>query len=490
MPDLPTPQDDAEAALFSESWDAVLSYAALCASGSATAHRLATEAFTLGMREVRAAGRTHVRGAGRRPARLPTVPALLTAVRTTAADWSAAGQGRLLAAGLPQWLSSPEAARLTGSPRAHPPALRALRDLGGTDAALLWLAEVEALPLPTAAHRLGLDPATARTELDRVRALFRERWRHALGDAPEPEAAGLAAVLARGVLGWGGLDYLERRRRAAEARAGNGRAGKPPRGEPEERTGLRRLLRGGGMFATALLLSALALGASLMAPGGSGADSFTARDDTAATRDDTTAPDDTGASGDGATRGGGRTGVRPTAAAPAPTPSPTPALTPGREPTPGPVPPSGTPAASRRTTGAGSRDSGRPKPEAGPDSPARGLSSLVHGPVSLPAAPPSSCRIGYDLVSQWSGGFQATVTVTTEQALDGWRVEWTFPDGQRIGRVWDATVRQNGSRVTATAADYDRAVPAGTAVAFGFTGTWTDADRAPDAFTLNGRRCA
>ncbi|MGM9335961.1 cellulose binding domain-containing protein [Streptomyces murinus] len=485
MPDLPTPQDDTEAALFSESWDAVLSYAALCASGSATAHRLATEAFTLGMRELRAAGRTHVRGAGRRPARLPTIPALLTAVRTTAAGWSAAGQGRLLAPGLPQWLTSPEASRLTGSPRAHPPALRALRDLGGTDAALLWLAEVEALPLPTAAHRLGLDPATARTELDRVRALFRERWRRALGDAPEPEAAALAAVLAGGVLGWGGLDYLERRRRTAEARAGTGRAGEPPRGEPEERTGLGRLLRGGGMFATALLLSALALGASLMAPGGSGADSFTARDDTAATRDDTTAPDDTGASGDAAR--GGRTGAHPTTASPTPAPT----LAPGREPRPEPVPPSGTPAASARVpAGPGSRDSGRTKPAPTPDSPPRGLSSLAHGPVSLPAAPPSPCRIGYDLVSQWSGGFQATVTVTTEQALDGWRIEWTFPDGQRIGRVWDATVRQNGSRVTATAADYDRVVPARTAVAFGFTGTWTDADRAPDAFTLNGRRCA
>ncbi|MYQ96041.1 cellulose-binding protein, partial [Streptomyces sp. SID4946] len=133
------------------------------------------------------------------------------------------GPGPAAAPGLPQWLSSPEASRLTGSPRAHPPALRALRDLGGTDAALLWLAEVEALPLPTAAHRLGLDPATVRTELDRVRALFRERWRRALGDAPEPEAAGLAAVLADGVLGWGGLDYLERRRRPP--RRGPGPAG-------------------------------------------------------------------------------------------------------------------------------------------------------------------------------------------------------------------------------------------------------------------------
>ncbi|MER8115192.1 cellulose binding domain-containing protein [Streptomyces sp. NPDC094031] len=499
MPDLPTPQDDAEAALFSESWDAVLAYAALCASGAATAHRLATEAFTLGMREVRAAGRTHVRGAGRSPARLPTIPALLTAVRATAAAWSAAGRGRLLAPGLPQWLTSPEASRLTGSPRAHPPALRALRDLGGTDAALLWLAEVEALPLPAAAHRLGLDPATARTELDRVRALFRERWRRARGEAPEPEGAGLAAVLAGGVLGWGGLDYLERRRRSAEARLGTGRAGEPPRGEPEERAGLRRLLHGGGMFATALLLSAMALGASLMAPGGSGADSFTARDDTAATRDDSAAPDGGGASGHGTARGSGRTGARPTPAGstPAPTPARTPASAapmPEREPVHGPKGTTGTPSAAARVPdGQGGRDPSRTKPGPGPDAPPRGLSSLVHGPVSVPAPPagrPSPCRVVYDRVSQWSGGFQATVTVTSERALDGWRVDWTFPDGQKIGRAWDATVRQDGARVTATAAGYDRAVPARTAVSFGFTGTWTNADRAPAAFTLDGRPCA
>ncbi|OIK27494.1 cellulose-binding domain-containing protein [Streptomyces malaysiense] len=486
MPDLPTLQDDTEAALFSESWDAVLSYAALCASGSATAHRLATEAFTLGMREIRAAGRTHVRGAGRRPARLPTIPALLTAVRATAADWSAAGRGRLLAPGLPQWLASPEASRLTGSPRAHPPVLRALRDLGGTDAALLWLAEVEALPLPAAAHRLGLDPATGRAELDRVRALFWECWQRARGDAPEPEGAGLAAVLAGGVLGWGGLDYVERRRRSAAARLGTGRADAPPRGEPEERAGFRRLLRGGGMFATALLLSAMALGASLMPYGGPGADSLTARDDTAATRDDTMAPDGTGAPGDGTVPSGGRTSARPGTAGSSPAP------TSDREPIPGPEPAS--PSASPRVpAGPSGRKPGRAEPAPTPDSPSRGLSSPARGPVGVPvppAGPPSACRVAYDLVGQWPGGFQATVTVTAERPLDGWRVDWAFPDGRRIGQAWGATVRQDGSRVTATAAEYDGDVPARTAVSFGFTGTWTSADRAPDAFTLDGRRCA
>ncbi|MGW1860390.1 cellulose-binding protein, partial [Streptomyces collinus] len=64
MSDLPTPQDATEAALFSECWDAVLSYADLCTSGALTAHQLATEAFTLGMREVRAAGALPARGPG------------------------------------------------------------------------------------------------------------------------------------------------------------------------------------------------------------------------------------------------------------------------------------------------------------------------------------------------------------------------------------------------------------------------------------------
>ena len=53
MPDLPTPQDATEAALFTECWDAVLSYADLCTAGSTAATQLATEAFALGMREAR-----------------------------------------------------------------------------------------------------------------------------------------------------------------------------------------------------------------------------------------------------------------------------------------------------------------------------------------------------------------------------------------------------------------------------------------------------
>ncbi|MGW1915876.1 cellulose binding domain-containing protein [Streptomyces sp. NPDC002076] len=488
MPDLPTPKDATESALFSEGWDAVLSYADLCTSGSLTAHQLATEAFALGMREIRAAASTHVRGAGRRTARLPTIPGLLTAVRDTAAAWEADGQGHKLDPDLRLWLNSGNAARYTGPPLERPVALRGLRDMQEADASLLWLAEVEALPLPTVARRLGLDPATVADELDQVRTLFRDRCHRAhldtpmdarcrsyarlldavtrspAADTPEDlsrhlatcvrcaEAAaclrlhggGLPAALAGGVIGWGGLAYLERRRRAAEVRLGAGRPADPAAGDPEEGSGRSRALRG-SLLAAAVLLSALALGVSMMPFGASGDDGAAARDDR-----------------------------QPVAADPSVSLTGTPSGSPTAH-TP-------TPSATRATSGSGHR---QPDPE-----PQGSTSSAAHHPgPARSSAPTDGCRVAYDLVDQWSNGFQATVTVTTDRPLDGWTLSWAFRDGQQVGQMWDATVHQSGARVTATAADYNKTVAAHGTLSLGFIGTWQGRNRTPYAFMLNGASC-
>uniref|UniRef100_UPI002A80DA1C cellulose-binding protein n=1 Tax=Streptomyces sp. CRN 30 TaxID=3075613 RepID=UPI002A80DA1C len=334
MSDLPMPQDA------TEGYDAVLSYADLCTSGSAAAARLAAEAFARGTREKRGTGtgtgtgtgaRTTA-GPGHRPVRLlPRIPLLLTAVRTTAAAWEAAGQGHELDPDLRLWLNSARAARYTGPPARRPLALRALRDMPAPDAELLWLAEVEALPLPVVARRLGLDPATITAELAQVREIFRDRCRRARTEGPADETCrryarlldavtrppaggtgrgagtgspqsvpaapvahggvpedlsrhlatcpdcaeaagclrvhdgGISAALAGGVVGWGGLAYLERRRRAAEARLG---AGRPPAADDDGGTpGRARAVRG-GLFVAAALVSLVALTASLRPFGG------------------------------------------------------------------------------------------------------------------------------------------------------------------------------------------------------------------------------
>ncbi|MGW6903592.1 cellulose binding domain-containing protein [Streptomyces sp. NPDC054940] len=493
MPDLPTPQDATEAALFSECWDAVLSYADLCTAGSSAAGQLAAEAFSSGIREAREAETVTFRSAGRRPARLPRIPLLLTAVRTTAAAWEEAGQGHKLDPDLRLWLNSDKAARYTGPPLQRPIALRALRDMQEPDAALLWLAEVEALPLSVVARRLGLDPDAVSEELAQVRGLFRDRsqrnhldtpmdarcrsyarlldavTRSTGADTPDDlsrhlatcvqcaEAAaclrlhggGLPGALAGGVIGWGGLAYLERRRRAAEVRLG---AGRPDRGDvdagpPNPGAHKARVVRN-GLLVAAVLVSALALAVSVM-PAGS--------------------------TGDGAPAGGDPADRQPVAG-----PGFTAPVTSATQPA------SDSPEPSQTTPREKSPEPKNPDPE-----PQGTTSSKAEEDAPDPSpSEPSTCSVRYDLVNEWPDGFQATVTVTTEQALDGWRVAWSFRDGQEVGQMWDASFAQNGSRVTAKAADYNRTVPADGTLSFGFIASWEGENSAAYDFAVNGRDCA
>ncbi|MFK4018579.1 cellulose binding domain-containing protein [Streptomyces albogriseolus] len=501
MPDLPSPQDATEAALFTECWDAVLSYADLCTAGSSAAAELAREAFAEGIRELRAAESGSVRGTGRRSSRLPRIPLLLTAVRNTAAAWEKEGQGHKLDPELRLWLHSDEAARYTGPPLERPIALRGLRDLQQADAELLWLAEAEALPLPLVARRLGLDPATTADELAQVSRLFRDRChrnhldspmdvecrsyarlldavtRSPAADTPEDlsrhlatcrqcaEAAAclrlhggtLPGALAGGVIGWGGLAYLERRRRAAEVRLGAGRPDGPDADHDDPADGRDRKARvvRHGPMAAAVVVSLLALAVSLM-PFGDGGDTGTP----AADND----------------RGG-------PVAAPAPslppvgTPSGSAGADPSEPPTPS-SPPSSAAAPPSRTAD--------PTPE--PDPEPQGTSS---GAAATPGDDsPAACVVDYDVLNQWPDGYQAAVTVTTRHALDGWRVAFTVPEGHRVTHMWDASVHQTDTRVTAAAADYNAKVSAGSRLAFGYLTARQGSDTLASDFTLNGRACA
>nr|WSY50647.1 cellulose-binding domain-containing protein [Streptomyces sp. NBC_00886] len=497
MPDLPTPQDAAEAALFTESWDAVLSYADLCTSGATSATELASEAFALGIQEARSSGSAPLRGSIRRV--LPVIPLLLTAVRTTAAVWEASGRGHRLDPDLRLWLNSDKAARYTGMPLQRPIALRGLRDLQEPDAALLWLAEVEALPLTVVARRLGLDPAVVSGELAQVRGLFRDRCHRSHLDTPmaaecrsyarlldavtrSPSAdtpddlsrhlatcvqcaeaaaclrlqgGGLPSALASGVIGWGGLAYLERRRRAAEVRLGAGRpVAEIEAGEPKDGANKARLVRN-GLLAAAVILSLVALGVSMMPMGGSGHDNA-ARDD--ADRQPVADPGSAVSS----------IGTHPSDTAS----------------------PSTRPAASHPSTA--------PAGDKNPDTEPQGTASATASNSPAPTASssssphvPASCEVTYDLVNQWPDGFQAAITVTTTKALDTWRLAWSYRDGQQVTQMWDASVAQDGSRVSATAADYNKNVAADGSFTFGFLGTWDNSkNSAPYGFTLNGATCS
>jgi hypothetical protein len=263
---------------------------------------------------------------------------------------------------------------------------------------------------------------------------------------------GLPVALAGGVIGWGGLAYLERRRRAAEAGLSGGRVDAAADTGLAVGTAVRPRIGRTGILVGAVLVSALALTVSLLQVGTPG-ENVAARD---------------------------TAGERPTADPSFSTP-PTARPSDGdRTGTPG-ASSTSRPADDTATTATqGDRDT---EPQGEPSA------TLWETPGAASAAPAAGCEVAYDVVDEWPNGFQATVTVTSEAALHDWRVAWTFGGGQRVTQMWDASVTQHGTRVTATAADYNKAVPADGHVALGFLGSRGDANPAPYDFTLNGESC-
>jgi len=106
-------------------------------------------------------------------------------------------------------------------------------------------------------------------------------------------------------------------------------------------------------------------------------------------------------------------------------------------------------------------------------------------PVS-PSAPASSagggsgCTATYAISSSWSGNFQGGVTVKNSgsTAITGWKVTWTYANGQVVSQAWSANVTQSGSSVTATNVSYNGALAAGATTTFGFLATWNNSTNA------------
>ena len=106
----------------------------------------------------------------------------------------------------------------------------------------------------------------------------------------------------------------------------------------------------------------------------------------------------------------------------------------------------------------------------------------------------ASCSVHYTITSQWQGGFGANLTITNtgSTAINGWNLQFSFPNGQTITQLWNGTSTQSGSTVTITNVSYNASIPAGQTLASppGFNGTWNGTNSPPTSFTLNGSPCS
>ncbi|MBX7268112.1 cellulase family glycosylhydrolase [Micromonospora sp. Llam7] len=102
----------------------------------------------------------------------------------------------------------------------------------------------------------------------------------------------------------------------------------------------------------------------------------------------------------------------------------------------------------------------------------------------------AGCRVAYSAPSQWPGGFTANVAVTNlGDPLNGWRLTWTFPSGQRVTQAWNTTITSSGDDVTAANVSYNAALGTNQTASFGFNGSWSGSNAAPTTFALNGVTC-
>ncbi|RSN60307.1 glycosyl hydrolase family 5 [Streptomyces sp. WAC 04229] len=113
------------------------------------------------------------------------------------------------------------------------------------------------------------------------------------------------------------------------------------------------------------------------------------------------------------------------------------------------------------------------------------------GPDPDPGEPgEAACEVSYG-TNVWQNGFTADVTVTNTGTapVDGWRLAFTLPSGQRITNAWNASVTPSSGTVTATGVAHNARIAPGGSLSFGFQGAHGGTFAEPDDFRLNDAAC-
>jgi cellulase/cellobiase CelA1 len=76
-------------------------------------------------------------------------------------------------------------------------------------------------------------------------------------------------------------------------------------------------------------------------------------------------------------------------------------------------------------------------------------------------------RVGYAVTNSWSSGQQASLSLTPDQSLNGWTLE--FDAAYDITQIWNAQIVSHvGTHYVIRNLDWNAFIPAGSSVSFGF----------------------
>ena len=122
-----------------------------------------------------------------------------------------------------------------------------------------------------------------------------------------------------------------------------------------------------------------------------------------------------------------------------------------------------------------------PPPPTPSPTPSSSASASPSPSPSASAPGGGACTAAYQVTSQWTGGFQGSVTVTNASgaASAAWTATFTFANGQQVTQSWNTTLTQSGATVSARNAAYNGTLAAGASTSFGFLASWSTANAVP-----------
>lgn len=122
-----------------------------------------------------------------------------------------------------------------------------------------------------------------------------------------------------------------------------------------------------------------------------------------------------------------------------------------------------------------------PPPPTPSPTPSSSASASASPSPSASAPGGGACTAAYQVTSQWTGGFQGSVTVTNASgaASAAWTATFTFANGQQVTQSWNTTLAQSGATVSAHNAVYNGTLAAGASTSFGFLASWSTANAVP-----------
>ncbi|NUS64062.1 MAG: endoglucanase [Saccharothrix sp.] len=100
------------------------------------------------------------------------------------------------------------------------------------------------------------------------------------------------------------------------------------------------------------------------------------------------------------------------------------------------------------------------------------------------------CKVVWQ-ASTWSTGMSVNITVTntSAQAWNGWKLEFTMPGNQKITQGWSATWAQSGQAVSGTNLSWNRTLAPGASASIGFNSSGSGSTTPPTDFRVNGNPC-